>query len=309
MLVVAIFAVGCVSAEENVTADIEVPTEDIAIDDIAVDDVTVEEYDEQEETIDDVKVPTTTITYNPNLRYTAPIIVQDYTIYDGNGSTITGDGVNDIFIVTNAHDFVIKNFIINLNGSKHGIYGHHAFNATITNNTIYGGTDGINIYQVCDNLTITNNTIYNCSHDGISLVNFLTMTDDEFNNDFVGFTICGNNITGGEYGMFFGGNFKGVICSNNISGADVGIEFAGKKSVTNGILSATLYNNRITGVNTGINMFHPMVYYLNLTSNVIAVNNSTSQYAIFTNNNYFALYGIIIMVNNNITGLVGPNFP
>ena len=39
MLVLAIFAVGSVSAEDNVTTDIDVPTEDIAIDDVPVGDV------------------------------------------------------------------------------------------------------------------------------------------------------------------------------------------------------------------------------------------------------------------------------
>lgn len=43
MFVLAIFTVGCVSAEENVTADIDVPTEEIAIDDSVVETVESEE--------------------------------------------------------------------------------------------------------------------------------------------------------------------------------------------------------------------------------------------------------------------------
>ena len=39
MLVLAVFAVGSVSAAENVTTDIDVPTEGIAVDDVSVEDV------------------------------------------------------------------------------------------------------------------------------------------------------------------------------------------------------------------------------------------------------------------------------
>ena len=38
MLVLAVFAVGSVSAAENVTTDIDVQTDDIALDDVSVED-------------------------------------------------------------------------------------------------------------------------------------------------------------------------------------------------------------------------------------------------------------------------------
>ena len=47
MLVLIIFAVGSVSAADNVTADIVVPTEDISVDDVSVDEI--EELDDVEE--------------------------------------------------------------------------------------------------------------------------------------------------------------------------------------------------------------------------------------------------------------------
>ena len=323
MLVLAIVAVGTVSAAENVTADIdEEPVDDIAIDDVSTD-VADEEplrtsYDVDpsmdSSTINSVITIASTTTHVVNFEpgnYTGmSLTVQNNTVLNGNGAKLTGDGVNDVFLVTQKSNFTIMNFIIDINKTTkgHGIYGHHVYNSTITNNTIINGEDAINIYQVHENLTITGNTIYNVTQDGISLVNFNTYNDTAFEN-FVGSTVSGNNITGCQYGMFFGGNFKGTISNNKITNCDYGMQFKGKKSDSNGRLNAIIFSNVITGVTTGIDMSNPSVNYLYMYLNTIITSNSSSNFAI-SNNTHFAkeANGHINILLNILNGNIYQSF-
>lgn len=328
LLVLAIFAVGSVSAADNITADSDVPTDDITVDDVSVDGT-----DESEKVVEPTRalhVVTNSTSQslidaeilaasNDNTNHVVDFTygtytgyyftVQNNTVLDGHGSTVVGDGTNDIFLVSNCRNFTIKNFIININcNNAAAIYGHHVYDAVITNNTMYNGRDGINIYQVHENLTITDNYIHDFNRDGISLVNFLTMDDTTWNN-FKPSTIRGNNIScdgslsGDQFGMFFGGNFKGVICSNNISGADYGIQFAGKKAPTNGRLNVTICNTRITNVEIGIQFNHPAIEYLHLKNDYI----SASNYAILTGSNFHKT-GHIYVTNSTFIGTIDPIF-
>lgn len=323
MLVLAIFAVGAVSAAENVTADIDVPT-----DDIAIDDVTVDGTDESGKVVEPTRALHTVnnsmsnsdinqeivAAYNDNTNhvvdftygtyYGASFTVQDNVVLDGHGSTLIGDGTNDIFIVTQKSNFVIKNFIIDINcTSAAAVYGHHVSHAVITNNTMFNGRDGVNIFQVHENLTITDNTIYDFDRDGISLVNFNTYSDSDWNS-FVASEVSGNKITGGQYGMFFGGNFKGTIADNIINGSGVGVEFAGKRLPTNGRLDANFDNNTIINVETGINMLHPDVEYFNITS----CNVSASDYAIYAEDPFGTSVDYIGVYNSAFVGDISSEF-
>lgn len=329
MLVLAVFAVGSVSAAENVTTDIDVQT-----DDIALDDVSVEEAVDQEEITEEVTTNSPTIynvnhtsnfTYYMSTANSSNKVILNFTddTYDdfsltlnsyvelwGNGVTLNGAASQDIFTVTNTNNIVIKDFIINVGSNAAAIYGHHVTHSVFTNNTITGGKDGINIFQIHKNLTITDNTISGFTRDGISLVNFDTFNDTAW-NDFVASNVSGNKITGGQYGMFFGGNFKGVISDNKINGSTVGVEFAGKRTPTNGRLYADFDNNTIVNVSTGINMLHPNVEFFNITS----CNINASQYAIFTDEPfgtvvYIGVYDSIIAgdVSGDFEEKVGTNY-
>ena len=54
-------------------------------------------------------------------------------------------------------------------------------------------------------------------------------------------------------------------------------------------------------------MFHPKIHYLNLTANTINVIDSSSNYAIQTNDN-FDWQGSIYVYYNNFTGLIKDTF-
>lgn len=324
MLVLAIFAVGSVSASENVTADIDVPTEEVVIDEVDVDDDSVDDAVESEKVVEPTRLTTT---YNINNSYSSSDIdnlidtgsssnkviinfaTQTYNNIAldltgnvnvelwGNGATLNGDGTHDIFTVTNSHNIVIKDFIINVDSGAAAIYGHHVYDSVYTNNTITGGKDGINIFQIHENLTITDNTISGFTRDGISLVNFDTMNDTTWAN-FVASNVSGNKITGGQYGMFFGGNFKGVISDNVITGSDVGVEFAGKKAATNGRLCVDFDNNTIVDVGNAINIFHPRVECFNITH----CNISAEDYSFYTDSPFGNYIGYIGVYHNTIVG-------
>lgn len=334
MLVLVIFAVGSVSAEENVTADIDVPTEEVVIDEVDVDDDPVDDAVESEKVVEPTRLTTT---YSINNSYSSSAIDnlidtgsssnkviinfanQTYSNIAldltgnvnvelwGNGATLNGDGTHDIFTVTNSHNIVIKDFIINVDSGAAAIYGHHVYDSVYTNNTITGGKDGINIFQIHENLTITDNNISGFTRDGISLVNFDTMNDTTWAN-FVASNVSGNKITGGQYGMFFGGNYKGVISNNDITGSGVGIEFAGKKAATNGRLDVELNYNTIVGVTTGISMNHPDVISFKMLNNTV---NSTSNttFAILAGNNFDVDDDAIIsLINNTFYGYTSSAF-
>ena len=331
LLVLAIFAVGSVSAADNITTDSDVPADDIAVDDVSADlsdeNGKVLEQTRASHNVDnsmnqstiDAEISAASadstnhvvdFTYGTYSGYY--FTVQDNVVLDGHGSTVIGDGTNDIFLVTGKSNFTIKNFIVNINKTTkgHGVYGHHVYNSIITNNTFFNGEDAINIYQIHENLTITDNTIYNVSQDGISLVNFQNyMSDDAGFAGFKGSIISGNVITGCQYGMFFGGNFKGTITGNNMANCEYGMQFNGKKLASNGRLNATISNNYITGANVGIDMNNPGVDYLNITYNTIRTVNRTSDYAI-ANNTYFnkTSNGFISITNNILRGRINQSF-
>ena len=299
MLVLAVFAVGSVSAAENVTTDIDVQT-----DDIALDDVSVEEAVDQEEITEEVTTNSPTIynvdhtsnfTYYMSTANSSNKVILNFTddTYDdfsltlnsyvelwGNGVTLNGAASQDIFTVTNTNNIVIKDFIINVGSNAAAIYGHHVTHSVFTNNTITGGKDGINIFQIHKNLTITDNTISGFTRDGISLVNFDTLNDTAW-NDFVASNVSGNTITGGE--------------------------FAGKRVATNGKLGVLFNNNTIVNVLTGINMYHPNVICFNLTNSDIEVDSEEGEYAILTNANFNAT-GYIGVYNSTFVGLISSAF-
>lgn len=323
MLVLAIFAVGAVSAEDNVT-DIDVPTEDTAIDEVAVDDDSAGETDEIEETQQTRTIPydvdenTTDIQYVINTSENSTHVVNfqpiqynltnalkihgNVTLY-GNGATLLGIGNNNIFDIADASNFTITGFnIITNSTSKTAFYGANVFNANISYNNITGGKDGINIMQKHDNLTIVGNNITGVVRDAISIIDHRTLSDLSGKGNSI---ISGNIITGpSQYGMFFGGNFKGTISNNIISGTDVGVEFAGKKAATNGKLCVQFDNNTITNVYTGINMLHPNILCFNITNSNI----SASFDAIATDTPFGTSITYIGVYNSTFVGDVSDDF-
>ena len=178
MLVLAVFAIGAVSAADDIATDIEEPTEDIAIDDIAVDDDSVDDtveiadteqtrditydVDENSNIQDVINTHETTnhiVSFKP-IQYNltnALTIHGNVTLY-GNGATLVGSGAN-IFAIDNADNFTVTGFTIITNSTKAAFYGANVTNAKITYNNITGGKDGINIMQTYDNLTIKGNKI------------------------------------------------------------------------------------------------------------------------------------------------------
>ena len=192
---------------------------------------------------------------------------------------------------------------------KAAVYGANVFHAEITNNNISGGKDGINIMQTYDDVTITGNTITGVTRDAISLVDHRTLSDVAWaarDN-----SIVSNNIITGpsEYGMFFGGNFKGYIEENVINGTTVGIEFAGKKASTNGKLSVEITANNITNVQTGIDMYHPYIDYLYISWNNIDTLDNTTNFTIAIDGNFSSVfYQDIYVYSNYLHGKINQTF-
>lgn len=330
MLVLAVFAIGAVSAADDIATDIEEPTDDIAIDDIAVDDDSVDEtvdiqeteqirdttYDVDENSdIQDVintsEVTTHVVNFKP-IQYNltdALKIHGNVTLY-GNGATLLGIGNNNIFDIAGASNFTITGFkIITNSTSKTAFYGANVFNAEITNNNITGGKDGINIMQTHDNITITGNRITNVTRDAISLVDHRNLNDTEWAER--GYSTISNNIITGncEFGMFFGGNFKGTIEDNVINGADCAIQFAGKKAATNGRLYADIIANDISNVQMGIDVNHPGIDSLFIALNDIVTLSNTTNFAINYGSYLAKLSGGQIWVYNNyLYGLINQTF-
>ena len=340
MLIVAIVAVGSVSATDDVAIDIDEPADDIAIEEIAIEDDSADETDEIVET-----EQTRTITYTPyyidttsdfdgiNYNITNGIFdgyefifdnSNDYTNFSmvtgnnnkftGNGATIIGS-TDNLFTVAGSNNIVITGFNMNVATGKAAIYGANVFNAEITNNNITGGKDGINIMQTHDNITISGNTITGVTRDAISLVDHRTLSDTEWAER--GCSVISNNVIigaasyGTEYGMFFGGNFKGNITGNVITGVATGIEFAGKKAVTNGKLCVKFNNNNITGVKNGVNMYHLNVICFNVTNCNILLSYPyaiSSNYGAINTNGYFNATGYIGVYNSNFRGKISDDF-
>lgn len=198
----------------------------------------------------------------------------------GNGANLIGSGTS-ILTISGTSGVSINGFNININNTgADGITGYNVYNCSIQNNNITNGDDGINIYKLYENLTISNNQITNMNdaRDGISLVNHATSIDM---STFTPSTITNNVITGLQYGIFLGGNFKGTVSNNNITGTTYGMNITGKNAATNGALNATIGYNTITG----IAMESPNVLYLNLNHNTINQLNTTG-YSVLTSSNF-----------------------
>ncbi len=332
MLVLAIFAVGSVSAAENVTADIvDGNVDEIVVDEVAIDDVStdaIEESTGNDEILTavsydvDASMNSTTINSYIDLanasgggtinfaagNYTdmALILKSNVHLIGGANVILTGTGSTHVIEVANVENFTISGFKINGNdptgASVSAIHGSFATNGVISGNTLYNAKNGININKKFDNLTIENNNIYGITYDGISLAN------PQGNNIFsslVGATIRNNNISSGEYGMFIGGSFKGTISGNRITGSDVGIQFLGKPNNSSGHLYASIYGNYISGVTTGIELFNPDVIYLNMYLNNIYTVDPSNNYAIAYNSFFAKATGGHIYVTLNIlSGLI-----
>lgn len=330
MLIVAIVAVGSVSAADDVAVDIDEPADDIAIDEIAIEDDSADETDEIVETeqtttsynVDEntpsIQAVINTEETNSHIVSFKPIqynltnaltIHGNVTLY-GNGATLVGSG-NNIFDIAGASNFTITGFNIITNSTKAAFYGANVFNAEITNNNITGGKDGINIMQTHDNITISGNTITNFTRDGISLVDHRNLSDDDWTNR--GNSVISNNVITGisiastEVGMFFGGNFKGTISGNTITNVAEGIEFTGKKNKTNGRLYVEFTNNNISNIDIGLYMNNHNVTYFNISNSNIGLNSPNISYAIYAPANYQAT-GFIGVYNSNFNGTISNRF-
>ncbi|WP_305555069.1 right-handed parallel beta-helix repeat-containing protein [Methanobrevibacter sp. V74] len=256
MLVLAIFAVGSVSAAEVVADDVI----DDSVDDVVIDDVPLSDSVQDEDDSIDDEIQTTrgydvddsmdsdtinryinttstgVVNFTPGTYKSMALVLKDNVALYGNGATIYGNGTDNVFTITGKSNFTITGFNIIVNSTqKAAIYGSNVSNVAITDNTITGGKDGINIFQTYNATTITGNTISGVTRDAISLVNHKTFSDSEWSN-WPSSVVSNNNITGGQYAMFFGGNFKGTISGNTITNSTYGMQFAGKKNETNGKL-------------------------------------------------------------------------
>lgn len=321
MLVVAIVAMGSVSATENVTTDVAVPTEEVSVDDVVENsnvETSTSEYTQYTVTtssdLADISEKIGNGTYTGYQFNFEAGTYNNFTMNTGINNKFVGNGANiisggdNLFTVTGSSNIVITGFNMTNAAEKAAVYGSNVVNFTITDNVINGGKDGINVFQTYEGATITGNTISEVTRDAISLVNHKTFSDSEWAS-WNPSTISGNVITGGEYGMFFGGNFKGTIGSNNISGTDYGIEFAGKKAATNGRLNATISGNKILNVTTGISMNHPDVILLDITGNIINTTNTSINYAILAGTNFVKdASGIIYVRNTVLNGIVSTSF-
>ena len=335
MLVIAIVAVGSVSAAENVTTDIAGnDIEEINADEVAIDDVSTDDADEGNDEIvsqsNDQTVDSSmnssqidyvisqvsgagggTVTFSSGTYYNMNLTLKSNVALLADGAVyLVGNRQNHVIEVANVENFTISGFSIDaryiegISSNVSAIHGSFATNGVIKNNVLYEGYNGININKKYDNLTIENNTIMGVRYDGISLAN---PQNNDYYDTIIGVTLRNNDISSGSYGIFIGGTFKGSISDNKIRYSNCGIQFLGKPDATSGHLNATLYNNNISYVSVGIEMFHPDVRYLNLTSNYISVYSPNYDYAISTNGDYDEDANPIL-VNNTIYGLISSDF-
>lgn len=320
MLVVAIVAIGSVSATEDVTTDVAVPTDEVSVDDV-VENTNIEtstsEYTQYTVTtssdLADLSTKIGNGTYTGYQFNFEAGTYNNFTMNTGTNNKFVGNGANiisggdNLFTVSGSSNIVITGFNMTNAAGKAAVYGSNVVNFTITDNVINGGKDGINIFQTYEGATISGNTIFGVTRDAISLVNHKTFSDSEW-VAWTPSTIYGNVIIGGEYGIFFGGNFKGAVSHNNISNSDVGVQVQGKKADTNGILNLNLLSNIITNVTTGLGMYSHNVENIYLDNNVINTTDE-SNYAIQVNGTFAKLStGFIIAYSNEINGQTNQTF-
>lgn len=211
------------------------------------------------------------VSFDPNGNYSGftvnvPSTAQNLTL-NGNGATVSGDGINHIFVINNAVGFSLYNFNIIAN-SQNGIRGNNTVGFTMSNCTISDGSAGVNLFGASSGFTIVGNTITNMTvgnGNGISLVHHSTLSNL---SSLSPSTIANNTISDVNYGMFIGGNFLGTIDNNDITDASIaGIQFAGKMASTNGKVNVTISNNFINSTGIGLDLLTPNFLYLNLNSN------------------------------------------
>ena len=104
MLVLAIFAVGSVSAEDNVTADIDVPVDDIVVDEVSTDDAV-----EQEDASSDANKIVNT-RYNANVAAGSSSSVIDAAI-----TTVNSNGGGNVYFTQGDYYNISINMKSNVN--------------------------------------------------------------------------------------------------------------------------------------------------------------------------------------------------
>ncbi len=302
MLVLAIFAVGSVSAADDIADDIDVQTDDVSIDDVSVEEDSQTDYVNNRDSSDvniyntmtltdiqdniDSASSGSTVIFNPGT-YTgiALNLTKDNVVYRGVNATLIGTGSSHVFnLVNNLNNFTISGFEINVNGRYSAIYGSFIFNGTIKENTLYNGTDGININRFYDNMTVEDNFIHDMYRDGISFAhpNANSISVNNLGNTY----ISRNNITNCNYSIFVGGNFRGVISNNKILNSTCGIQSVGKKDGFISDIVANISGNNISGVETGIEFINMTAVSLNITSNNIQTTNYVSGYTVDYGENF-----------------------
>ncbi len=324
MLVLAIFAVGSVSAADNVTDDIVVPTEDIAVDDVSVEDVdenddandiggTRDAYDvdntytstQINSVISSAATTTHQVSFAPGTYSNVALTLASNVNLIGNGAKLVGTGSSHVITLpNNLNNFTISGFEIDINnatGKSSAIYGSFITNGVIANNIMYNGANGVNINKYYDNMTVENNIIYDMNNDGISFANPISNS----NIGTLGHTyISGNNIQYCAYGIFVGGNFKGNITSNYIGSCDYGVQILGKPNGQMGNINATIYDNTIEDVDLGIDIVNMTIYYLKIDKNDIYTMDDDNDFTILYNGNNSTILGYFGITRNIFYGLI-----
>ena len=310
MVVLAVFAVGSVSAAENVTTDIDAQTDDIVLDEVSVEEDVNQDvsnsYDVYNTTtnIQDYIDNHSVLNFAPGLYADSSFNLHSDLVLNGNGAVLVGTGSNHVFnLPNNVNNITITGFNINVNDDSNNysaVYGSFVTNAIINNNTFHSGANGININKYYNNITVEDNIIYDMSNDGIS---FAHPNSNSGSVDNLGVSyISRNSITDCLYGIFIGGNFKGVIEDNTISNCMWGIQSAGKK---NGVISSIVANitgNTISGVQTGIEFINMTAISLNFISNNIYTNNYMYNYTVNYGGSFSNLTNTSISFYHNILG-------
>ena len=331
LLVLAIFAVGSVSAADDIATDSDVPVDDLVVDEVSTDDAV-----EQEDASSDANKIVNT-RYNENVaagssssaidaKITAVynngggnVYFENGTYSDisihmksnvnliGNNSRLIGTGSSHVInLPNNLNNFTISGFIIDVNNYNpddkiSAIHGSFITNGVISDNTIYNGTNGININKKYDNMTVENNIIYNMSRDGISFA----QPNQNSNINTLGHTsISGNNVTNCTFAIFVGGNFNGTISNNTINMCSCGIQSLGKKDGQISNIIANITGNKMINVTTGIEFINMTVISLNIDSNnITTISNET--FAI-TSSDYFAKAsgGELSITDNDVYGII-----
>ena len=337
MLVLAVFALGSVSAAENVTTDIDVPTEEIEIDDSVVEEVEIEDVTEDADVDDnsgnirssDIHVNSgmtlnqiqgnisnaadgSTIYFDSGNYTDISLTLRSNVIYSGYGAKLIGTGSNHVFSVASCSNFVIAGFEIDVNNMAQNfaaIRGNFVENATIYDNTIYNGYSAINIFRHYNNITVRDNIIENMTYDAISFANPMTFPENALAN-LTNTKIYNNRVRNVQFGIFIGGNFKGNIYNNTVTNSIEGIQFLGKPDGNIGNLVGSVTNNAISNVAYGIDFINQTVVDLTVDSNnidnsgygIYMINTTVNSFDI-TYNTFTNLNTAINIFDSEVNGL------